>query len=91
LIGALATLGDHQFKGLQQELNPAIRLERCQRNDLAASADWIAARRLAGRSIADLPAAFKPGDEATASWLINADYANDWQQFQSTGNLQIMK
>jgi 2-keto-4-pentenoate hydratase len=34
--------------------------------DLAASADWIAARRLAGRSIADLPAAFKPGDEATA-------------------------
>jgi 2-keto-4-pentenoate hydratase len=32
--------------------------------DLAAAADWIAARRLAGRSIADLPATLRPADEA---------------------------
>ena len=25
------------------------------------------------------------GDKSTASWLLNADYAKDWQQFQSIG------
>lgn len=29
------------------------------------------------------------GDKSTASWLLNADYAKDWQQFQSTGMIQL--
>lgn len=28
-----------------------------------------------------------PGDKATASWLLNADYAADWQAFQRTGEV----
>ena len=28
------------------------------------------------------------GDKATSSWLINADYASDWQAFQSTGEIK---
>ena len=28
------------------------------------------------------------GDKPTASWLLNADYAKDWQQFQNTGMIQ---
>jgi hypothetical protein len=27
-------------------------------------------------------------DKSTASWLLNADYAKDWQQFQSTGEIK---
>ena len=34
------------------------------------------------------PYATFTGDKATASWLINADYAADWQAFQSTGELK---
>jgi 2-keto-4-pentenoate hydratase len=33
--------------------------------DVGAAADWIATRRLAGRSIADLPSSLKPADEET--------------------------
>jgi hypothetical protein len=29
-----------------------------------------------------------PGDKSTTSWLLNADYAEDWQHFQSTGEVQ---
>lgn len=29
-----------------------------------------------------------PADKATASWLLNAAFAHDWQQFQSTGEVQ---
>jgi len=28
------------------------------------------------------------GDKSTASWLLNATYAADWQQFQSTGEIK---
>jgi hypothetical protein len=28
------------------------------------------------------------GDKSTASWLLNADYAKDWQQFQSQGEIK---
>jgi len=28
------------------------------------------------------------GDKSTASWLLNADYAKDWQQFQSSGEVK---
>ena len=28
------------------------------------------------------------GDKSTASWLLNADYAKDWQQFQSSGVIE---
>lgn len=28
------------------------------------------------------------GDKSTASWLLNADYAKDWQQIQSMGEVQ---
>jgi hypothetical protein len=28
------------------------------------------------------------GDNSTASWLLNADYAKDWQQFQSQGEIK---
>ena len=31
------------------------------------------------------------GDKSTASWLLNADYAVDWQQFQSTGEVQAKR
>lgn len=31
------------------------------------------------------------GDKSTASWLLNADYAKDWQQFQSTGKVEVKK
>jgi hypothetical protein len=34
------------------------------------------------------PFADFPGDKSTASWLLNADYAKDWQQFQSTGEIK---
>ena len=27
------------------------------------------------------------GDKSTASWLLNADYAKDWQQFQELGEV----
>jgi len=37
------------------------------------------------------PFAAFPGDKSTASWLLNADYAKDWQQFQSTGAVQPKK
>lgn len=30
-------------------------------------------------------------DKSTASWLLHADYAKDWQQFQSTGEIQAKK
>lgn len=31
------------------------------------------------------------GDKATASWLLNAEYAADWQQFQSAGVVGAVK
>ncbi len=34
------------------------------------------------------PYATFPGDQTTASWLINAAYAADWQTFQSTGSVK---
>jgi hypothetical protein len=34
------------------------------------------------------PFAEFPGDKSTASWLLNADYAADWQQFQSSGSVE---
>jgi hypothetical protein len=34
------------------------------------------------------PFADFPGDKSTASWLLNAAYAADWQQFQSTGEIK---
>jgi hypothetical protein len=33
------------------------------------------------------PFAEFPGDKATASWLLNAGYAADWQRFQGTGEV----
>lgn len=38
------------------------------------------------QTLAIEPAAdFAAGDKATASWLVNADYAADWQKFQAQG------
>jgi len=37
------------------------------------------------------PFADFPGDKSTASWLLNADYAKDWQVFQNTGEVQTKK
>lgn len=42
-----------------------------QNFDIAASADWIAARRLEGLSLSDMPAALKPADEA-AGYAVQA-------------------
>lgn len=39
--------------------------------DVGGAADWIAARRIAGRSIADLPASLKPADEV-AGYAVQA-------------------
>ncbi len=33
------------------------------------------------------PFADFPGDKSTASWLLNADYAKDWQSFQRDGQI----
>jgi hypothetical protein len=34
------------------------------------------------------PFATFPGDKATASWLLNAAFARDWQSFQKTGEVK---
>ena len=37
------------------------------------------------------PFATFPGDKSTASWLLNANFARDWQAFQKTGEVKTTK
>ena len=43
------------------------------------------------QSLTTAPFANFTTDKATASWLVNAAYAADWQTFQSTGEVQTKK
>ena len=39
------------------------------------------------QTLSTAPFASFAGDKTTASWLINADYAADWQMFQREGQI----
>lgn len=48
--------------------------------------DWDSAKG-GYQTLTIAPLASFPGDKTTASWLINAAYAADWQAFQRDGQL----